>query len=303
MEVSLADLESMALSAGLESLVSGGTSPSTSATLWQRFEGEVRAAHARAMHGLQALGGDADMWGQLPRTEELLRLLQQEEQTRCQAFQAAMMGEVPAHVYQATVRSILEKLLGKLEALSGDQMLYRGAARCLSEYMSSLNHHCDTCVVPCGAAPMEADRSMNVIFEAEDAFESEELYSESSSDIGSAGYGEGGRERAATWGAPGSFQPGTAPLQNAAPGLTGPLSAEERKQRRRESNRAASSKYRSKKSGTVSTLMADNNQLRGQMAQLGSQNAVLTAENQLLKQQVAFLQGILKEPPAPKPAA
>jgi len=298
MEVSLAELESMALSAGLESLVAGDTSPGTSATLWQRFEGEVRAAHARAIHDLQQLGGDSDMWGSLPRTDELLRLLVQEEQTRCQAFQAAMMGEVSQQIYQSTVRSILEKLLGKLESLAPDQMLYRGAARCLSEYMSSLNHHCDTCAVPEGAGPMEADRSMNVIFEAEDAFESEELHSESSSDIGSAGYD--GRERAATWNAPtGMFQAGTS-LTNAQPAVAGPLSAEERKQRRRESNRTASSKYRSKKSATVSTLMADNTALRGQMGQLASQNAVLTAENQLLKQQVAFLQGILKEPP-PKP--
>ena len=53
-----------------------------------------------------------------PPCAELLRLCEFEEVTRCQAFQAAMMGEVGPAVYQAAVRSILEKLLGKLEIVA-----------------------------------------------------------------------------------------------------------------------------------------------------------------------------------------
>ena len=118
---------------------------------------QVRAAHARAILELQQIYDE--------RIYELVRLLQQEEQTRCQAFQAAMMGEVHAGVYQNTVRSILEKLLAKLESLAFDQMLYRDAARCLSEYMSSLNHHCDTCATPVATGPN--DRSLKAIVEAD----------------------------------------------------------------------------------------------------------------------------------------
>lgn len=40
---------------------------------------------------------------------------------------------------------------------------------------------------------------------------------------------------------------------------------------------------------TLSTMMEDNFGLRQQLAALGSQNAVLSAENQLLKQQVVQL--------------
>ena len=78
--------------------------------------------------------------------QPLLRLLEIEEYTRCQAFQACVMGEERSHVYQAAVRSIIEKLLGKLE--THYPSFYQAAAGCLSDYMSALNHHCEICVVP-----------------------------------------------------------------------------------------------------------------------------------------------------------
>ena len=52
------------------------------------------------------------------RCAELVRLLEIEEQTRFQAFQAVLMSEVRPLVYQRTVRSIIEKLLAKLETWS-----------------------------------------------------------------------------------------------------------------------------------------------------------------------------------------
>ena len=107
---------------------------------WVTFEATVRSAASTALGKLRAEGG--------PPCTELLRLCEFEEQTRCQAFQAAMMGEVGPAVYQATARSIVEKLLGKLETYAPEPSLYQAAAQCLSEYMSALNHHCDICAVP-----------------------------------------------------------------------------------------------------------------------------------------------------------
>jgi hypothetical protein len=101
MEVSLADLESLAISVGLDSLVSGHGAAGPA--MWIRFESEVRAAHTAATYRLRAQGGE--------RCHDLIRLLEIEEQTRCQAFQGVLMGEVHGEVYQATIRSILEKLL------------------------------------------------------------------------------------------------------------------------------------------------------------------------------------------------
>jgi len=101
MEVSLADLESLAISVGLDSLVAGNGAAGSA--MWIRFESEVRAAHAAATFRLRAPGGE--------RCTDLIRLLEIEEQTRCQAFQGVLMGQIPATVYQSTVRSILEKLL------------------------------------------------------------------------------------------------------------------------------------------------------------------------------------------------
>ena len=79
---------------------------------WVRFEAEVRSKHAVALMRLRRL------WETGVAAEDvqpLLRLLEIEEYTRCQAFQACVMGEERSHVYQAAVRSIIEKLLGKLE--------------------------------------------------------------------------------------------------------------------------------------------------------------------------------------------
>merc|ERR1719230_2336286 len=63
------------------------------------------------------------------------------------------MAEVDPSVYQATVSSILEKLLGKLETYALEPHLYQAFAQCLSEYMSALNHHCDICAVPVSPGP------------------------------------------------------------------------------------------------------------------------------------------------------
>ena len=106
---------------------------------WVTFEATVRSAAATALGQLRSHG---------PPCSELLRLCEFEEQTRCQAFQAVMMGEVGPAVYPQTARSIVEKLLGKLETYAPEPSLYQAAAQCLSEYMSALNHHCDICAVP-----------------------------------------------------------------------------------------------------------------------------------------------------------
>jgi len=234
------------------------------------------------------------------------------------------MGEVHGPVYQATVRSILEKLLAKLENWANEPALYRGAAQCLSEYMSSLNHHCDTCVTPKAAAVCEQPRGLDAIAEADtealDAFDSssicsgESMHSDSThSSVPSerlltipesprTALLKASSSGSITQSVPASIPVGLASSSSSnhesslRSGLTSTpalLPEEIRKARRRESNRNASSKYRSKKTATLSTLMEDNSALRQQLVALSSQNAVLSAENKLLKQQVSFLQGIL----------
>jgi len=320
MQVSLAELESMAISAGLDSLVAGNADP----TMWIRFEAEVRSAHAAAATRLRQQGGE--------RCVELLRLLEHEEQTRCQAFQGALMGEVHGPVYQATVRSILEKLLAKLETCSYEPTIYRGAAQCLSEYMSALNHHCDTCAVP---SPSDDLNGLGAIAEAAGESEfldtvsvasAESIHSDSThSSLRSGGVqsiassdNQGAHPLShpstAETGAPlavvatleakphaeaAAFAGHTLPhvMSGGAPVLSLGMNDELRKQRRREANRSASVKYRSKKTATLSTMMSDNAALRQQVASLSSQAAVLSAENKLLKQQVSFMQGILQGQP------
>ena len=96
------------------------------------------------------------------------------------AARAPRLTLAPAHR-----SSILEKLLAKLEHLSNDPALYHDAARCLSEYMSSLNHHCEKCALPPAPVPSEADRSqtLDAIAEADaevmDAFDSASVSSDS----------------------------------------------------------------------------------------------------------------------------
>ena len=70
-----------------------------------------------------------------------------------------------------------------------------------------------------------------------------------------------------------------------------------RKERRREANKKAATKYRSKKSANISAMMAENAALHHQAAGLSSQVAVLAAENRLLKQQMGFLQNLLQGNP------
>jgi hypothetical protein len=268
---------------------------------WVTFEAEVRSAASNALGRLRAHAGE--------RCAELLRLCELEEQTRCQAFQAAMMGEVDPAVYQATVRSILEKLLGKLEMYALDPGLYQGAAQCLSEYMSALNHHCDICVVPRSPAPLPAIAEGTSRDEAGmSGFDSSDYPSEF------------GSEDAETLSVHSESTDGRMPrLSSSAPahslqlalgalGLSIPVGAEGlparggdertseeiRKERRREANKKASIKYRSKKANTMHQVLAESAATRQQVAALTSQNAVLTAENSMLKQQVAFLQGMLQ---------
>jgi len=145
--------EAMHLDAVMASPSADGAGPSAPAQIspplnrpdnaWVRFEAEVRSKHAVALMRLRRL------WETGVAAEDvqpLLRLLEIEEYTRCQAFQACVMGEERSHVYQAAVRSIIEKLLGKLE--THYPSFYQAAAGCLSDYMSALNHHCEICVVP-----------------------------------------------------------------------------------------------------------------------------------------------------------
>ena len=138
MEISLADLEKMSTNVA-DSLPNRIAAASFSEATWKRFESEVRATHAVALSRLRQEASE--------RCAELVRLLEIEEQTRCQAFQAVLMSEVRPLVYKRTVRSIIEKLLAKLETFSNEPDMYRGAAQCLSEYMSSLNHHSEMCIV------------------------------------------------------------------------------------------------------------------------------------------------------------
>lgn len=266
----------------------------------------MRSAHAAACSRLRQQGSE--------RCFELVRLLEIEEQTRCQAFQGVLMGEVNGRLYQSAVRSILEKLLAKLETWSHEPTLYRGAAQCLSEYMSSLNHHCDTLAVPSPSnaatdltgldAIVESEGEDKYNLDASSICSAESLHSDSTlssvrsdrvlslGETSSQCLGFGG-ETVSTAAAAVSVLPTSVPQMHVMPTFT--ASKEElRKERRRESNRNASTKYRSKKTATLSTLMAENAQLRQQVASFSSQCAVLGAENKLLKQQVSFLQGILQ---------
>ncbi|KAL1530766.1 hypothetical protein AB1Y20_001664 [Prymnesium parvum] len=244
--------------------------PSAADEAWIKFEAEVRRANASASSKIRQHFGE--------RCVELLRLLEIEEQTRCQAFQATLMGEVRPAVYIGTVRSILEKLLKKLESFSAEPTLYQGAAQCLSEYMSSLGHHSDICYVPRspGAAALPA------IEEGRDYCDlSSDLVSERSEDTDTS-------EQTTTMGDVVLAHNGSSEF-----GGTGITLEDIRKERRRESNKKAASKYRSKKTVSMQQLSGEMAQLRQQMANISSQNAVLSAENKLLKQQVCFLQGML----------
>ena len=291
---------------------------------WATFETAVRSAASIAFGRLRAQ--------QLTSCAELLRLCEFEEQTRCQAFQAAMMGEVKPSVYQATVRSILEKLLGKLETYAPDPSSYQAAAQCLSEYMSALNHHCDICAVPRSPAPLPAiaeDFGLDSSdypseLGSEDA-ETLSVHSETVSDHGSgirlSGFGSDGQTTGALgfgrtppgalgWGRDANAALGSGVVSAAAAmaierppssctSASGSATAasdldELRKERRREANKKASVKYRSKKNNSMQQVLAELGAARQQVGALSSQNAVLAAENQLLKQQVEFLQGVVQ---------
>tara|TARA_B110001452_G_C15201701_1_gene417028 strand:- start:92 stop:1516 length:1425 start_codon:yes stop_codon:yes gene_type:complete len=275
---------------------------------WVRFEAEVRSKHAMALMKLRRLwesGGASDA-----ELHPLLKLLDIEEQTRCQAFQACVMGEERSHVYQAVVRSIIEKLLGKLETHTPS--VYQGTVQCLSDYLSALNHHCEICVVPPPPSALPAIAEGSAIgysasqltgYSSESA--SEAARSETRSDaarsedtlsvcsaVQSAAEGQpalplGGALGTTTYMVDES-------RRSSFDGSTSGREAD-RAERRRESNKKAASRYRSKKSTTMTSLMADNTALRQQMSTLASQSAVLAAENKLLTQQVAFLQKMLTE--------
>jgi len=261
---------------------------------WVCFEADVRAAAATALDRLRGHGGE--------RCAELLRLCEFEEQTRCQAFQATIMGEVVPAVYQETVRSILEKLLGKLETCAPEPSLYQAAAQCLSEYMSALNYHCDICAVPRAS---QAQMSLPAIAESRDesCMDSSEYPSELGSEDAEtlsvhsvhSETAEGAARRLSV--EPSAFFGGLT-LGGGGAGARNDRSMSdpehERKERRRESNKKASVKYRAKKTVSTQQVLQESAVLRQQMSALTTQNTVLAAENQLLKQQVAFLQGMLQ---------
>ena len=261
---------------------------------WVCFEADVRAAAATALDRLRGHGGE--------RCAELLRLCEFEEQTRCQAFQATIMGEVVPAVYQETVRSILEKLLGKLETCAPEPSLYQAAAQCLSEYMSALNYHCDICAVPRAS---QAQMSLPAIAESRDesCMDSSEYPSELGSEDAEtlsvhsvhSETAEGAARRLSV--EPSAFFGGLT-LGGGSAGARNDRSMSdpehERKERRRESNKKASVKYRAKKTVSTQQVLQESAVLRQQMSALTTQNTVLAAENQLLKQQVAFLQGMLQ---------
>ena len=316
---------------------------------WVAFEAEVRSKAATAFGRLRAHGGE--------RCAELLRLCELEEQTRCQAFQAAMMGEVGPAIYQSAVRSILEKLLAKLETYASaasagpyvDMGFYQATAQCLSEYMSALNHHCEICAAPQRTPPaglpaiaeegshahqMDAHDERDYLdssdYPSELGSEDAETlsvhsepslsssfcprhraHSEPGSAIGALGVlpaGALGGGGAAGVGAASGMVPGVGGVGSLVGGVSiGGIGGgghvheldarsmdELRKERRREANKKASVKYRSRKANSMQQVLADVAAARQQAADLTSRNAVLTAENQLLKQQVAFLQGMLQ---------
>jgi len=278
--ISLEDLQSMAFDSNELWATPDpvAASPVGSDNAWVCFEAEVRRANASALSKIRHHGPH---WG-----GELLRLLEIEEQTRCQAFQATLMGEVRPSVYVGTVRSILEKLLGKLETFSAEPALYQSAAQCLSEYLSSLNHHSDICAVPGGTAPLPA------IEEGRDYGElSSDVYSERSEDTDTLSvhseqmFTSTESPAAMQQNEAGGFCFGMTGLPLAAPAAVAMSLEDIRKERRRESNKKAASKYRSKKTVTMQQVLNESQQLRQQMAGVVSQNAVLAAENNLLKQQ------------------
>ena len=289
--ISISELESIAHSAELDTVLLGAA-PATPPpdTAWVTFEAEVRTAHASAVGRVRQYGGE--------RCAELLRLLEIEEQTRCHAFQETQLGEVRPAVYQATVRSILEKLLGKLETMGSEPALYQGAAQCLSEYMSALNHHSDLSAVP------HSPRSLPAIVEGFDYGDfSSDMYSERSEDTDTLSVHSdqvmGGAEQSISLSNSGSI--------SSSGGVEGGavILAELRKERRRESNKKAASKYRTKKMASTQCVVAESAAMRQHMNAISEQNAVLSAENRLLKQQVAFLQSMLNpaaQPPTPTPS-
>lgn len=301
--ISLEDLQNMANAADLESVLWSTPDPVPpnpvgAENTWACYDAEVRRANASALGKIRQFGGGE-------RCAELLRLLEIEEQTRCHAFQATLLGEVRPAVYIGTVRSILEKLLGKLEYFSAEPALYQSAAQCLSEYMSSLNHHSDLCAV------QRSPQQLPAIEEGRDYADlSSDIYSERSEDTDTlsvhseqtltAEAQPAGVDAFCFGSADGRRSSGgCAPMAPMGPdtmsGVVACMSLDDiRKERRRESNKKAASKYRSKKTVTLQQVMAEAAQLRQQMASMSSQTAVLAAENKLLKQQVAFLQGMLQ---------
>lgn len=72
------------------------------------------------------------------------------------------------------------------------------------------------------------------------------------------------------------------------------LSDAERLERRRESNKRAASKYRTKRTDHIHGASQENIELRQQVGMLTNRVSVLAAENELLRQQVTFLQSMLQ---------
>lgn len=264
----------------------------------QCFDGNVRSVHAVAVLRLHQRGGDY-------RWDELARLVEREEQTRCQAFAqlsaSEFDGPMRSHIYVCTVRSIIDKLIAKLEMWADDPASYQASMSCLSDYFSALNHHCDICTP---TATRAAASSLPAISEdggvSTDAEMRESGLSVSEDTVSVAGSDIAGSQQ----------------LFNATPTVDGPsghhggprrrLSDAERLERRRESNKRAASKYRSKRTDNMQGASEENGELRQQVGVLTNRVAVLGAENELLKQQVAFLQNILQNqscaaPPSAQP--
>lgn len=231
---------------------------------WICFEAEVRSTAAMALCRLKRHismhGGE--------RYIEIYRLCELEEQTRCQAFQAAVMREVEANVYKATVQSILDKLLAKLEVWSREPSVYQAAAQCISDYMSALNHHCDICMIP-------ETYSRSLLPAIAETVMSDATTSEL-----------------------GSEDTETLSVHSSAGAMMD--SDEAKKERRRQSNKKASVRYRAKRSASTTQIMSENAKLLQQVGALTTQNSVLTAENQLLKQQLAFIQGMMQTQQRPQ---
>jgi len=298
MEVSMDELAGLASSVELEMILrQGDPAMGHRDNSWVSFEAEVRSAHAKSLQRLrQERALPYSEAGE--RLNEIVRLLEIEEQTRCQAFQAALMGEVHKGLYQQAVRSIIEKLLGKLETLATEPAVYQGAAQCLSEYMSALNHHCDICnnlslPLAGGAKPLPAIEEGSSYA---DYSEDTDTISNLGSEADSIDAAHDSLARCVLAGVASSSAAGH--VAGTMPALESEEERERRKkERRRESNKRAASKYRSKKTITHGQLVNENGQLRAQLAASSSQNAVLAAENRLLKQQMAFLQSMLQGNP------